>query len=163
MSDRPKDLPPLDANRIAEIRNLLTYESSISFQSARAHESMWMLHDYAERLCHSPEPAGHHLIHSEAFVDQGEPVASTSEYAPDKPTFDQAALDREMGDSIADPEMSPEQDLRGAIVEILADVDHFAGCNRWVEGDGRCTCLVGRLDWAVNTEQVTEPAQNGAA
>lgn len=28
------------------------------------------------------EPAGHRLIHSEAFVDQDEPVASTSEFAP---------------------------------------------------------------------------------
>jgi len=43
MSNRPANLPALDATRLQEIRSLLTYESSISFQSSRAHESMWML------------------------------------------------------------------------------------------------------------------------
>lgn len=50
MSERPKDLPKLDAVRLAEIRNLLTHESSISFQSGRAHESMWVLYETAVRV-----------------------------------------------------------------------------------------------------------------
>lgn len=148
MSDRPKDLPPLDANRINEIRDLLTYESSISFQSARAHESMWMLHNFAERWCLPSETTGHHLIHSEAFVDQGEPVASTSEFAPKNTESDPA----------------PEQALRAHITDLLTDVEHFEKCHRYVEGDGTCTCLLGRLDWAVTAETVpAEPAQDGAA
>lgn len=61
------------------------------------------------------------------------------------------------------PDLTPEQDLREAVAEILADIDHFTGCHRYVEGDGRCTCLVGRLDWAINAEQITEPRQDGAA
>lgn len=76
-------------------------------------------------------PAGHHLIHSEAFVDQGEPVASTSEFAPDK------------------PDLTPEQDLRATVAERLADAIHFNGCT-----DEPCTCLVGRLHWAISAEQV---------
>lgn len=49
MSGRPANLPELDAARLQEIRSLLTYESSISFQSGRAHESMWMLFSAAQR------------------------------------------------------------------------------------------------------------------
>lgn len=49
MSARPRSLPDLDAARLQEIRSLLTYESSISFQSGRAHESMWMLFAAAQR------------------------------------------------------------------------------------------------------------------
>lgn len=49
MADRPDELPDLDAQRLAEIRDLLKYESSISFFSYRAHESMWMLVEHAER------------------------------------------------------------------------------------------------------------------
>jgi len=44
MSDRPENLPELDFARMQEIYNLLRHESSISFQSYRAHESMWMLY-----------------------------------------------------------------------------------------------------------------------
>ena len=40
----------LDDARLSEIRSLLTYESSISFHSARAHESMWLLLIDAENL-----------------------------------------------------------------------------------------------------------------
>jgi hypothetical protein len=61
------------------------------------------------------------------------------------------------------PDLTPEQDLRAAVADILSDVEHFTGCHRYVEGDGRCTCLVGRLEWAINAEQVTEPRQDGAA
>jgi hypothetical protein len=49
MGNRPASLPSLDAARMQEIRGLLTYESSISFQSGRAHESMWMLFAAAQR------------------------------------------------------------------------------------------------------------------
>lgn len=44
MSERPATLPELDTVRLREIHSLLRCESSISFQSARAHESMWMLY-----------------------------------------------------------------------------------------------------------------------
>lgn len=44
MAQRPAELPPLDGKRLREIHSLLTYESSISFQSQRAHESVWMLY-----------------------------------------------------------------------------------------------------------------------
>ena len=44
MSDRPADLPELDQVRLREIYDLLRYESSIAFYSARAHESIWMLY-----------------------------------------------------------------------------------------------------------------------
>jgi hypothetical protein len=53
MSARPDNLPTLDAARLNEIRALLTYESSISFQSYRAHESMWMLVAAAEKAAES--------------------------------------------------------------------------------------------------------------
>lgn len=44
MAERPAELPDLDGARMREIHGLLTTESSISFHSARAHESMWMLY-----------------------------------------------------------------------------------------------------------------------
>lgn len=50
MSQRPADLPQVDDDRLAEIRRLLTYESSISFHSNRAHESMWAMVAEVERL-----------------------------------------------------------------------------------------------------------------
>lgn len=51
MSERP-DLTgvELDTDRLTEIRNLLTNESSISFTSARAHESVWALLALAEEM-----------------------------------------------------------------------------------------------------------------
>jgi hypothetical protein len=85
-------------------------------------------------------PAGHHLIHSEAFVCQGEPVASTSEFAPDK------------------PDLTPEQELRVRIAEILIDVDHFAGCTA-EPGMTNCPCLIGRLHFAIGTETTTTEGQ----
>lgn len=57
MGSRPEDLPTLDRNRLTEIQQLLTYESSVSFQSSRAHESMWMLVELAESFLHPPRTA----------------------------------------------------------------------------------------------------------
>lgn len=65
MSERPKDLPPLDLERVNEIRDLLRYQSSVHFSSDRAHQSMWMLHAFAEAaLTPEPElgPSGHDLV-----------------------------------------------------------------------------------------------------
>jgi hypothetical protein len=56
-----------------------------------------------------------------------------------------------------------EEALRAHVADLLADVDHFNGCHRWVEGDGTCICLVGRIEWAITAEQVTEPREDGAA
>lgn len=78
----------------------------------------------------------HRLIYSEAFVDQDEPVASTSEFAPDK------------------PDLTPEQDLRAAVTERLTDAIHFGGCT-----DNPCTCLIGRLNWAINADTTTTEGQ----
>ena len=50
MSERPETLPELDLARLREISNLLRHESSISFQSYRAHESIWMLYMAATEL-----------------------------------------------------------------------------------------------------------------
>lgn len=52
MSARPADLNPADLNaeRVEEIERLLTHESSVSFYSPRAHESMWLLVDAVKRL-----------------------------------------------------------------------------------------------------------------
>lgn len=47
MGERPKELPELNLARVDEARNLLRSESSISFHSARAHETIWMLLDLA--------------------------------------------------------------------------------------------------------------------
>lgn len=44
MNERPEYLPELDQVRLREINEELRSESSISFGSARAHESMWMLY-----------------------------------------------------------------------------------------------------------------------
>jgi hypothetical protein len=60
-------------------------------------------------------------------------------------------------------EPTPEHALRVHIADLLADVDHFDGCHRWVEGDGTCTCLIGRLTWALEADQHTETGQDGAA
>jgi hypothetical protein len=60
-------------------------------------------------------------------------------------------------------EPDQERALRNHIADLLTDVDHFNGCHRWVEGDGTCTCLVGRIEWAITAEQVTEPREDGAA
>jgi len=48
MSERPENLPALDLGRVNEIEGLLRHQSSVHFSSARAHESMWMLHAFAE-------------------------------------------------------------------------------------------------------------------
>lgn len=52
---------------------------------------------------------------------------------------------------------TPEQELGMHIGDLLSDIDHFNGCT-----DSPCTCLVGRLRWAINAEQVT-PDQTTAA
>jgi hypothetical protein len=49
MSERPDDLPELTAKSLRVIRDLLTYESSISFQSDSAHRWVWALLAHAEK------------------------------------------------------------------------------------------------------------------
>lgn len=58
---------------------------------------------------------------------------------------------------------SDEQALRDHVTDLLSDVDHFTGCHRWVEGDGTCTCLIGRLTSAIEAGQVSAPREDGAA
>lgn len=64
-------------------------------------------------------------------------------------------------------ELSPseerEEALRTHVADLLSDVDHFDGCHRMVEGDGTCTCFVGRLDWAISSGRVPSPREDGAA
>lgn len=86
----------------------------------------------------------HRLIYSEAFVDQDEPVASISEFAPDK------------------PDLTPEQDLRAAVADMLANAIHFGDCKANADCDCgycRCTCLLGRLNWAINADTTTTEGQ----
>jgi hypothetical protein len=59
---------------------------------------------------------------------------------------------RELDDE--DRELAREQSLRDHITDLLGDVEHFTGCHRYVEGDGTCTCLLGRLNWAVTAEEL---------
>lgn len=54
---------------------------------------------------------------------------------------------RELDDE--DHELAREQSLRDHITDLLGDIDHFLPCN----GD-ECTCLLGRLKWAVSAKQV---------
>lgn len=49
-------------------------------------------------------------------------------------------------------DLSPEEALRAHVADLLADVDHFTGCHRYVEGDGTCTCFVGRLTRAIGAD-----------
>lgn len=56
-----------------------------------------------------------------------------------------------------------EEALRAHVADLLSDVDHFTGCHVWVEGDGTCTCLVGRITRALEAEQVTTSREDGAA
>ena len=59
MPDQPTELVTtkrLTPERLAEIKNLLRYESSISFQSARAKESMLLLVAEVETLQAELEP-----------------------------------------------------------------------------------------------------------
>lgn len=59
MGKRPVDpMPALDADRLKEIEGLLVSESSISFRSYRAHESIWMLLDYAKATLGDTECTG---------------------------------------------------------------------------------------------------------
>lgn len=52
-----------------------------------------------------------------------------------------------------DPELTPEQDLRAAVTELLTDAIHLNGCT-----DDPCTCLLGRLRWAVTCESTERTA-----
>lgn len=52
-----------------------------------------------------------------------------------------------------DPDPTPEQDLRAAVTERLADAIHFNGCT-----DDPCTCLIGRLTWAITCETSEKPS-----
>lgn len=51
----------------------------------------------------------------------------------------------------AKPDLTPEQDLRAAVAERIADATHFNGCPG---GPETCRCLIGRLNWAINAEEV---------
>lgn len=55
---------------------------------------------------------------------------------------------RELDDE--DHELAREQSLRDHVTDLLGDVEHFAPC----AGDDNCTCLVGRLQWAITAEQI---------
>lgn len=63
---------PLDDARLAEIRNLLRYESSITFHSHRAVESMWLLVAEVERL--RGREAVTLALHSRQEDEHGRPV-----------------------------------------------------------------------------------------
>lgn len=65
---RPDELPELTAIRLREIKDLLTHESSISFTSARAHESMWLLVAEAEESLSRPY-CMEHLVSGEHFAE----------------------------------------------------------------------------------------------
>ncbi|HEY3559717.1 MAG TPA: hypothetical protein VGL05_19745 [Kribbella sp.] len=54
-------------------------------------------------------------------------------------------------------DLTPEQDLRDAIAERLTDAVHFNGCT-----DSPCTCLVGRIRWAITAEEI-RPDQTTSA
>ena len=43
-----------------------------------------------------------------------------------------------------------EQALRDHVADLLTDVDHFNGC----KGTANCSCLIGRLQWAINAEEI---------
>lgn len=56
-----------------------------------------------------------------------------------------------------EPDPTPEQALRAHIADLLTDVDHFDGCKANEDCDCDfcvCTCLIGRIRWAINAEQV---------
>lgn len=48
-----------------------------------------------------------------------------------------------------------EQELRAHIADLLTDVDHFTGCTA-EPGMTNCPCLIGRLHFAIGTEQVAQ-------
>lgn len=54
---------------------------------------------------------------------------------------------RELDDT--DRDLARQQELRDHITDLLGDVDHFTPC----AGDD-CNCLLGRLRWALNAEEV---------
>lgn len=51
----------------------------------------------------------------------------------------------------AAPDLTPEQDLRAAVAERLTDATHFNDCPG---GTDTCRCLIGRLNWAINAEEI---------
>lgn len=50
----------------------------------------------------------------------------------------------------ADTDPTPEQALRAHVADLLTDVDHPQTCI-----PAACNCLIGRLNWAINAEQIT--------
>lgn len=52
-----------------------------------------------------------------------------------------------------------EQALRAHIAGLLADVDHFHTC----ADPNNCTCLLGRIRWAVAADELPKPDQTTAA
>lgn len=61
-----------------------------------------------------------------------------------------------LGIGLPDSTPTPEQALCAHVADLLTDVDHFDGCKAHRDCDiCTCICLVGRLDWAINAEQVT--------
>lgn len=55
------------------------------------------------------------------------------------------------GEWVAKRILTPEQDLRAAVAERLTDATHFNNCPG---GTDTCRCLIGRLNWAINAEEI---------
>jgi hypothetical protein len=100
------------------------------------------------------------------FVEVGACCGKWVQPDPAQVRIDDLAIER--AEQIAEildgaEELSPEQALRVHVADLLTDVDsHFDGCGNYIQGDGTCTCLIGRLHWAIDAEQV-QPDQTSAA
>jgi hypothetical protein len=63
--------------------------------------------------------------------------------------------EEEYSDAVEHPEagepllLTPEQYLRAAVADMIANANHFGQC-----GPDNCHCLIGRLNWAINAEEV---------
>src|SRR3546814_9427407 len=68
-----------------------------------------------------------------------------SDWSSDVCSSDLQAEARQQVHEVADsPDLTPEQDLRDKVAELLADAIHFDGCIRVDAFGGTCTCLIGR-------------------
>lgn len=85
-------------------------------------------------------------------------LAATFHGDPAQARIDDLAIDRAARLVKVTAEPRPEQALRAHVADLLTDVDHFDGCKANPDCDCDfcvCTCLIGRLHWAINAEQVT--------
>lgn len=76
----------------------------------------------------------------------------TVEFEPGDPGMDDVLMAQAANRKRTTPDLTPEQDLRAAITERLTGAIHFSGCPG---GTDTCRCLIGRLNWAINAEEVT--------